>query len=108
MTTINLIMGDYTPMEAKDILLKMVDSKINFHKIRSLSADVRFGKADADSETRIEELKEARAQIIALVQKAIDDNTLIEIGSTIDVAFKAKGQPGEYVPRQEVADSHQA
>lgn len=108
MTTINLIMGDYTPMEAKEVLLKVVESKINFHKIRNLSAYVHFGKADADSETRIKELKEAREQIIALVQKAIDDNTLIEIGSTIDIAFKVKAQPEENVQRQEVADSYQA
>ncbi|WP_162055924.1 hypothetical protein [Pontibacter pamirensis] len=108
MTTINLIMGDYTPLEAKEILLKMVETKINFHKLRNLSAHVHFGKADADSEARIGELKEAGAQIIALVQKAIDDKTMIEIGSTIDIAFKVKAQPEAYVQGQEVAGSYQA
>lgn len=95
-------------MEAKEILLKLVDSKINFHNIQSLSTYVRFGQANIESELRIKELKEAREQITALIQKAIDDNSTIEIGSTIDIAFKTKAQPEEYAQEQELIAVNQA
>lgn len=102
MTTISLILGDYTPMEAKEILLKMLDSKINFHNLQSLSAYVHFGKPNIESELRIRELKEAKNQVNALALKALEDNSSIEIGSTIDIAFKAKVQPEEHVQGQEL------
>lgn len=102
MTTISLILGEYTPMEAKEILLKMLDSKINLHNLQSLSAYVRFGKPNIESELRIKELKEARNKINALALKAAEDNSSVVIESTIDIAFKAKVQPEEYVQRQEL------
>ncbi|TXK50064.1 hypothetical protein FVR03_05535 [Pontibacter qinzhouensis] len=108
MTTINLIMGDYTPMEAKETLLDVVNSKINFYKLQNFSAQVRFGKPDTASESRVNELEEARAQIIALIQKAQEASSSLKIESTINVAFEAKGQPGDYVQRQELAHSYQA
>lgn len=106
MTTISLISGEYTPTEAKELLLKLVDSKINFHKLQSLSAYVHSGQPNIDSELRIKELKETREQITALIEKAVDNNSNIEIGSTIDIAFKTKAQPEEYTQRQELVVSN--
>lgn len=86
MKTIKLIKGLYTPNEAKEILLDMLDSKINFHKIKSLSSLVRCNQPNAESEARIEELKEARGQILKLIQEAREGNTQLRIESTVHIS----------------------
>lgn len=105
MTTINLIAGEFNPVEAREILLKLVDTKINFHKVQSLSTYIHYGHSNIDSEDRIKELKEAKEQINALVQRAIETNSNIEVGSTIDIALKAKVQPETFVQDKELVAS---
>ncbi|GAB3535900.1 hypothetical protein GCM10027443_25490 [Pontibacter brevis] len=102
MTTFNLITGDYTPMEAKEILLKMVDTKINFHKVKSFSDYVRYGKPNLESDLKVKELQESREQILALVQEAVGSNSRIEIESAMNVSFEAKVQPKEHIQNEEV------
>lgn len=95
MKTTNLITDLYTPDEAKEILLDMVKSKINFHNIKSLSALVRFNQPDPESESRIKELQEAREELLALIQQAENDNLNLRIESTIKVSFVAQEQAEE-------------
>lgn len=53
---INLIDGAFTPSEAADILLKVLDVKINFHKLQRLSRTE--GNANDECEFDNERLNE--------------------------------------------------
>ncbi|MFW5700162.1 MAG: hypothetical protein ACOCWM_00595 [Cyclobacteriaceae bacterium] len=92
MKTTKLITGQFTPIEAKEILLSLVDSKINFHKIKSLSSMVRCNQLDADSELKILALEKAKEQLLATLQQAINENCNLNIESTINISFVAKEQ----------------
>lgn len=96
MKTTKLINGLYTPDEAKEILLTMVDSKINFHKLKSLSSLVRCNQPNEESEGRINELKEAKSQLLELIQKAREENTHLRIESTVHISPEGQ-EPAEAV-----------
>lgn len=95
METTKLIKGSFSPIDAKEILLNMVDSKINFHKIKSLSSLVRWNHPSQQSEQRINELKEAKEQILALIEKAEKEGCTLRIDSTINLSLETKGQAEE-------------
>lgn len=101
METTKLIKGSFSPIDAKDILLNMVDSKINFHKIKSLSSLVRWNQPSQKSEQRIKELKEAKEQILALIEKAEKEGCSLKIESTINLSLEAKKQTEEIYSKAE-------
>jgi hypothetical protein len=92
MDTINLIKGSFTPLEAQDILLDVINKKIKFHNLKSLSSQVRLGKPDIDSEIRIEELVATRDYLITIIQAAKNEGCDLVIESTINIAFEPKNQ----------------
>jgi hypothetical protein len=82
---IELIKGTFTPDEAREILLQLLNSKINFHNRRNFSSRERFGKPDAYSEQRLEYLMESRKIVLALVSKSTDAEKLLTINSSIEI-----------------------
>lgn len=101
MKTTKLITGQFTPGEAKEILLTLVDTKINFHKIKSLSSMIRCNEPEAESELRILALKEAKKQILAVIQQAISEDCILNIESTINISFEPKVQKEESCSKAE-------
>ncbi|MGK7392502.1 MAG: hypothetical protein ACNS60_19260 [Candidatus Cyclobacteriaceae bacterium M2_1C_046] len=101
MQTTKLITGHFSPSEAKEILLTMVDTKINFHKIKSLSSMIRCNEPDVESEIRIQALKESKKQILEAIQHAADNNYNLKVESTIDLTFEPKDQEEEVLSNSE-------
>lgn len=101
MKTTKLISGSFAPDEAKEILFDMLTSKINFHNLKSFSSLIRFNHPNLESESRINELRETREQLLALVQQAADDNLNLRIESTIKVSFEAQEQAEELCSKAE-------
>lgn len=99
MKTTNLIKGTLSPNEAEDILLDMTDSKINFHKIKSLSTWVRSNQPNHESELRIKELKEAREQILALIKSAKEQDSTLRIDSSLYVTLESNELADEGCPK---------
>lgn len=52
-----LIDSTFSPSEAREILSHMIESKINFHAIRNLSSQERYGHADEHSIERMRHLR---------------------------------------------------
>lgn len=73
--TIELINGTFTPIEARDVLLNLLDSKINFHNLKDWSSRERFGKPDADSEQRLKHLKDSKDKVETLIIKSINEDS---------------------------------
>lgn len=83
--TIELIKGTFTPDEAREILLRLLDSKINFHNLKNWSSRERFGKPDAYSEQRLGHLREARTKVETLISQSINEEKNMTINSSIEI-----------------------
>ena len=70
-----MINGTFTPIEARDVLLNLLDSKINFHNLKDWSSRERFGKPDADSEQRLKHLKDSKDKVETLIIKSINEDS---------------------------------
>lgn len=77
-----LISGEFTKHEAKDILLGMLNYKINFHELRNLSSSIQQGQRDDVSLTRIQELEQTRAEMHKFFNR-LNDSGKLKITSKI-------------------------
>lgn len=86
MENVRLIDGEFTPMDAKEVLLNLISSKIQFHTISDFSSGIRTGIPDKNSRERLSELRMAREKIIAYIEKAEKEGLLINIQSSITLS----------------------
>ena len=85
---INLIVGSFSPQEARKVLTTVIKSKINYHKIELLSDYERFNTDESNSHKRIAYLQNALENVLELVNKAIEENKSFEIVGNISVIIK--------------------
>ena len=83
--TFNLIKGSFTPEDAKEILIDILNSKIHFHSMKIFSSRERFGKPEPVSERKIEYLKEARQTVQTIISEAIAQEKNIVIDAVIEL-----------------------
>ena len=83
--TLDLIKGSFTPEDAKEILIDILNSKIHFHTMTIFSSRERFGKTEPVSERKIEYLNEARQTIQAIISEAIAKKKNIVIDAVIEL-----------------------
>ncbi|MBC5838420.1 hypothetical protein [Flavobacterium muglaense] len=76
--TFQLVEGEFAPLEAKKILLGLINSKINFHQLEHFSNEVRFNEKTSHSKQRVKILTDASEQISALVATASNMQFMIE------------------------------
>lgn len=82
---VTLINGVFTPDEAKEVLLTLLNHKINFHRMRNFSSEERYGKPDPVSEKRLSELYESRDQVLSLLTNATASGYKLEIESLVSI-----------------------
>lgn len=80
-----LILGEFSPEDAREIINHMITEKINYHGVRSFSNKVRFGEVDYDSERRIVELTNSRNALNTIIQNAKDQGKTLKIESNITI-----------------------
>lgn len=85
MTSIKLIDGTFTPEEAENVLLKLLDSKIKFHALESFSSQIRGGEENRHSKQRVAELVDATESVRELVKQAKERNLKFSIQSNISI-----------------------
>ena len=84
---LTLIEGSFTAEEAKEILLNMYSTKINFHEMKNFSSQERFGMEDEIAKMRIPKLKNEIENVLQLVSVAdLNKNKLI-ITSEINISL---------------------
>lgn len=82
-----LVEGQYTPLEAKKILLGLINSKINFHQLENFSNEIRFSENSAHSKIRIELLTNASENITDLIADSIPNDMEFKIEGTIQISL---------------------
>lgn len=85
---INFINGIFGPNDAKEILVDLLNHKIEFHSMRNFSSEERFGKPNEESCKRMKELKESREKILLIIQQSVDQDTNLKIESSINITFE--------------------
>lgn len=83
----HLVRGDFSAIEAEEILNHLLAEKISFHEKRSHSSLIRFGHADQTSIDRVMELQESKKRLNELVNEAKSQGKNIRINSDITVAI---------------------
>lgn len=82
-----LVEGQYTPLEAKKILLGLINSKINFHQLENFSNEIRFSENTVHSKIRIELLTDASENITDLLDYSLLNDMHFKIDGTIQISL---------------------
>jgi len=83
--TLTLIEGNFSPVEAKEILMNIFSTKINFHKIKNFSSQERYGIDDETAQKRILELILSVEKIKQVIAEAKESNRNLVITSQINI-----------------------
>ena len=87
---ITLVKGTFTPSEAADVLLTLINDKIKFHSIQILNLREGSDKDITYSEERIKALKAAKAEITDMVVEARNKGLVLDINSSIDIQMRPR------------------
>jgi len=82
---VSLLDGTFSTIEAREVLLTLVDDKIRFHSNRIFSQQERLGITPQDSVTRIKQLKRTREEILNIISECKERDCKIIIKSDINI-----------------------
>jgi len=85
---LSLINGFYSPEEAKEILMNVFASKIQFHELKNLRSMVTSDCEDETSIIRVKQLKKSVEELNELLKKANESNLELSIQSTIKITWR--------------------
>jgi hemerythrin superfamily protein len=85
---LQLIEGEFSFNEAKEILTSMFSSKINFHNIQNWSSQERYGKDDETAQKKIPLLKNEIEKLEEIILEAKANNKKLVINSEITISLK--------------------
>ncbi len=80
-----LLDGVFTPEDAEDVLMTIVQKKINYHNDRILSVWEREGCACPTSEERLKALRAMRTEIAKVIAEAKEKGLQLDINCNIEV-----------------------
>jgi hypothetical protein len=84
---LTFIEGAFTDAEAKEILMNVFSTKINFHQVKNLSSQERFGKVDVTASKRIIALKKGLEKAMEMIAEANKNNKKLTIKSEINITI---------------------
>lgn len=85
MVKLKLIDNEFSPSEYKEILFNIFFKKIEFHKIKNFSSQIRYGIDDPTSVQKIAELNQSIEKIAELFEEAKKKNQRLFVFSEIQI-----------------------
>jgi len=85
--TVQLINGEFTAEQAKEILTNVLTTKIHFHQMKNFSSLERFSVEDEIAIERLPELKRELKRTLAFLQTPEFSNKKIQIHSEIKISI---------------------
>jgi hypothetical protein len=82
-----LIDGQFHPNEAKNMLMSLFNSKIEYHQLESFSNHIRLGSDSSFSQKRIHALTQSIESINDIIQEAIETGKQLKIEGLIQITF---------------------
>ena len=80
-----LIEGVFTPQDAKEVLISLYSSKLNFHEMKNFSSNERLGKNDETSTKRIPELKKSILDITEIIENAVKKKRKLILTAVVNI-----------------------
>lgn len=80
-----LIDGTFTPAEASQVLLSLIQSKIDHHTLEKLSNEERFGRDLSHSAERLQDLRKLRNEVQMLLDSAAAAKQTLKIDGAIEI-----------------------
>jgi hypothetical protein len=84
---LTLIDGNFSEVEASEILIPIFSSKINFHKIKNWSSQERYGEDDEIAQKRIPKLKNEIEKLQKILSEAKAKNKRLLVSSQINISL---------------------
>jgi hypothetical protein len=84
---LSLINGIYSSEEAKEILMNVFASKIQFHELKNLRSIVTNDTEDPSSVLRVRQLRQAIEQFNELLKQAEESNLELSIHSSLEITL---------------------
>lgn len=85
--SLQLISGEFTPQEAKEILMNLYNTKIKFHQVKNFSSQERLGHDDQIAIKRIADLQKQVEKLKDLLLQVQSENKNLAITSEINISF---------------------
>lgn len=86
---IQLVKGEFTPSEASHIIMKLIDEKINFHKIQRLQIWEGNHKCETkELDGRIEELQKEKEITRAFINQTRGLGKKLHINGVLEISVK--------------------
>lgn len=83
-----LIDGAFAPNEAGEILMNILLSKIQFHKMKNFSSQERFGVDEENAKIRIRELQKTIKQLQKIIKSSEKKKENLQIKSEVSIRSK--------------------
>lgn len=80
-----LVNSIFTSEEAREVLLSLLNFKIEFHQRRSFSRLELNGHFDEESERRIGELRELSKQVLRCLEQACADGSRLLVRAKLEI-----------------------
>lgn len=85
---VKLIEGQFTPAEAREVVISFLEEKINFHKRRKLNLWMRDKDANTERhDKRIAELLVEKKKMEELLAEAEAEGKKLHLSGTLDINF---------------------
>ena len=85
--TLRIIDGNFNYDEAKEILMNILSSKINFYCLKNWSSQERFGIEDVNAQKRIPALRNEVKKLEEILSEAKAKNKKLVVSSDINISF---------------------
>ncbi len=85
---LTIINNHFTAEEAKEILMNLFNSKLDFLNIKNWSSQERFGKNDVIAEERIPALKSEIKKLEEILTEAKNNNKKLVVHSEIYISLQ--------------------
>ena len=85
---VQLVKGSFTPGEATDVVLSLLDEKINFHKLQRLRwCEGHFGADTSYADQRIAELEAEKVLARNFIRQAREQGRCLKINGTLEITI---------------------
>ncbi|MEZ5501409.1 MAG: hypothetical protein R3E50_01680 [Halioglobus sp.] len=86
-TSYSLIKGVFPPDQANHLLMTLIQDKLSFHQRNNWSRRERFGESEPEGTKRMEELRQTKADLTALIEKAAGEGMELNINCDIEITL---------------------
>lgn len=85
---VQLVKGTFTPSEATDVVLSLLNEKINFHKLQRLRwCEGHFGADTSYADQRIAELEAEKVIARNFIRQAREEGRCLKINGTLEITI---------------------